>query len=204
LRPVCSQQQYFRGVKLPSNYFLNRGFTKEVLNKFHVGSYIGPHKYFTGRSLVPIFNAEGRQIVGLSGRLESEDYDKTIPKWKHTENFPSGQILYNIWSAKEFIRQSRIAIIVEGPGDVWRLEEAGFYNAVALLGGVFSPAKHFQLDRAGCMTILVLTDPNQAGNNYAKIISTEYSRFYNIKRIEIPTEYKDIGEMPLTSIKNLL
>ena len=55
-------------------------------------------------------------------------------KWRHNKDFKTQEHLYNMWFAKEFIQSTRTAIIVESPGNVWRLEEAGIHNSVAIFG----------------------------------------------------------------------
>jgi hypothetical protein len=197
---ICTRDYYLNSVKIPSVYFANRGFPSEVLKEFDVGTCCRHNSYLGGRSIVPTFDMAGGKVLGLSGRAETEGLE---PKWLHTNNFPSSTTLYNIWRASSYIRKDRTAILVEGPADVWRLVEAGFENAVALYGGNFSSAKHFQLDQLGVMNIFLVMDNDKAGEHHAETIIKQYGRFYNIKRTLLPEGVKDLGEMSVKQIKEL-
>ena len=48
--------------------------------------------------------------------------------------------------AKEFIKESGIVILVESPGNVWRLEEAGVHNSVAIFGSSLADRQKMILD----------------------------------------------------------
>ena len=64
---------------------------------------------------------------------------------------------------KKYIAESNIAIIVESPGNVWRLEEAGFHNSVCTFGAHLTDGQRFILDSSGALALIVLTDPDEAG-----------------------------------------
>ena len=198
-RVICSRDNFIRSVDIPSKYFLNRGFSPEVLIEFDVGGCLHSDSYLGRRALVPTYDVEHREVLGISGRSEIEGIS---PKWKHTKEFPSSTTLYNIWRASPFIKKSREVIIVEGMGDIWRLWEAGVKNAVALYGGSLSSAKHFQLDQLGVMNIKLALDRDKAGSEFCKAIEKEYGRFYNIERLSLSA--KDFGEMSVEEIRGIL
>jgi DNA primase len=120
-------------------------------------------------------------------------------KWKHSANFKSQNCLYNFWFAKSFIKQSAIAIIVESPGNVWRLEENGIHNSVAMFGSSLSDRQKIILDSSGAMTLIILTDQDDAGRKAAEQISLKCKNTY---RIFIPQISKaDVAEMTPVEIK---
>lgn len=127
-------------------------------------------------------------------------------KWCNSDNFPTDFSLYNYWYAHEYIRRSRKVVIVEGPCDVWRLEEAGIHNGVGLFGGSWSESKQRMLDVVGChnVTLVMDNDENKTGERHAENLIEELKGLYTIKVLEVPTEYKDVGEMPIDAVQKLL
>jgi DNA primase len=139
-------------LQIPAEYFVSRGFTTEILKKYDVGLCTTPNREMYMRATAPIYDPTHDYVIGCTGRsiFDScaicESYHNPIKacppekdrwkhcKWRHNYGFKGEFHLYNYWFAKEFIRQTGIAIIVEGPADVWRLEEAGIHNAVATFG----------------------------------------------------------------------
>jgi hypothetical protein len=83
-------------------------------------------KDWNWRVVAPIKDAEGR-VVAYTGRTLSK---KLKPKWKTTSDEDMGcdpkKLIYGI----DKVDTDRGVLIVEGPGDVWRMG----YGAVALLG----------------------------------------------------------------------
>lgn len=200
---ICTRDYYLNQVKIPSEYFASRAFDTEVLKEFDVGSCCRPDSYLGGRSLVPTFDLAGRKVLGISGRAETKELE---PRWKNTTNFPASQTLYNIWKASPFIKKARTVIITEGQADVWRLWEAGHYNCVSLYGGDLSPSKHFQLDQLGVMNIILImdNDENKAGDKHAQNILSQYSRLYNIRKLTLPNDAKDLADMSTFQVKEFL
>jgi len=114
-------------------------------------------------------------------------------KWKHNADFKSQNHLYNFWFAKEHILKSGVAIIVESPGNVWRLEENGIHNSVAMFGSSLSDRQKILLDSSGAMSLIILTDNDEAGRKAAEQIKNKCQNTY---RIFIPQiSQSDVGEM---------
>ena len=150
------------------------------------------------RAVVPVYDENGHYVIGCSGRTI---YDWE-PKWRHSKDFPSDSSLYNYWFAKEFIKKTKRVILVESPGNVWRLEEAGVHNSVALYGGNLSTTKQLLLDKLGVCDIIVATDNDEAGREHAEKIISECSRFYNITTLKFDDK-NDIADMTVDEIKSL-
>ena len=168
----------------------------------------------TGRIVVPIYDDNHDYMIGCTGRSifdkcglcssfhqtgnDCPEDRHMYPKWKHSHNFKSQNTLYNIWYAKEYIQKTSSVILVESPGNVWRLEEAGIHNSVALFGCNLSDRQKIILDSSGAMSIIVLTDNDEAGQKAAEMIKQKCSNTY---RIYIPTISKsDVGEMSIEEI----
>ncbi|MCC7005940.1 MAG: DNA primase [Ottowia sp.] len=90
---------------------------------------------FRHRIMFPIHNERGN-VIGMAGRILTTQQDK-FPKYinsPETAIFHKGQELYALHLAKQAIRESGIAVIVEGYLDVMSLHQAGDQRAVAPMG----------------------------------------------------------------------
>lgn len=198
---------------IPSRYFMSRGYSKETLLFFDIGECTNPGKEMYNRAVVPIYDIDGKHAVGCSGRSIYEKCnkcanrhnpdqvccEKNIPKWKHSLGFRSEENLYNISNAKQEIEKTKTVIIVESPGNVWRLHEAGICNSVAIFGSSFSDKQKMILDISGAMRIITLMDNDEAGEKAAAAIEKKCSRTYIVKHIKLKNilsgKFSDIGEM---------
>lgn len=100
---------------------------------------------FWQRVMFPIHNEQG-DVVGFGGRV----LDAREPKYLNTaetEVFHKGNELYGLHLAKTAIRQSRIALVVEGYMDVVMLHQHGDPRAVAALGTSFTEQQARRLFR---------------------------------------------------------
>lgn len=202
---------------IPAQYYVDRGFSKEVLNKYDVGLCNNPTKEMHNRIVVPIYDINYEYMIGCSGRsifekchscstfhnpsLECPTDNKKYlySKWKHSTNFKSQNCLYNFWFAREYIKNSGIAIIVESPGNVWKLEENGIHNSVAVFGANLSDRQKILLDASGAMNLIVLMDNDEAGQKATLAIIDKCKNTY---RIHVPTISKaDVGEMNTEEIE---
>lgn len=150
----------FSRVRWGSDYFTGRGFSSRVLQKFQVFECNDKTKAMSNRAVVPIRN-EDHRLVGFTGR------DKTgfsQSKWLHMpKSFSKSAVLYNLNNAKHYITQHKTVILVEGPIDVWRLDECHLFNAVAMLGTDISSEQIDLLKKYGAKKIILLLDPDSAG-----------------------------------------
>jgi DNA primase len=207
-----------KSLSIPSKYFLDRSFGSEILDKYDVGTCSNKNKEMYGRAVVPIYDITYKYVVGCSGRSVYEkcskckhyhDHSEDCPrseelwkycKWKHNKDFKSQNHLYNFWFAKDSILDSSQVILVESPGNVWRLEEEGIHNSVAMFGSSLSDRQKILLDGSGAMNIIILTDNDDAGDKAAKIIEEKCKNTYKVKRISITKS--DVAEMTKEEINN--
>lgn len=201
---------------IPSEYFVNRGFNRNILDKYDVGLCNKPEKEMYNRAVVPIYDIEYKFVVGCSGRSifdkcngcgcyhdpqdkcpNSEEKWK-FPKWKHNKDFKSQNHLYNMWNAKKHILDSGKVIIVESPGNVWKLEECGIHNSVGIFGSSMSDRQKILLDGSGAMTIILIMDNDEAGRKAAASIANKCKNTYNVSSITISKS--DIGDMTIEEI----
>lgn len=212
-----SRNQIIKNLQIPSPYFLNRGFSSEILTKYDVGECYNESKEMYNRAVVPIYDKDYEFMVGCSGRSIFEKCDKCetyhgdtscpgdniswkFSKWKHSHNFKTQENLYNFWFAKDFIKKTRSVILVESPGNVWKLEEAGIHNSVAIFGSSLADRQKLLLDMSGAMSLILIMDNDEAGKKACEQISKKCQKIYNIHKI--PINYDDIGCMTIEQIKN--
>lgn len=213
-----SREQIIRSIQIPAQYYIDRNYSKDILTKYDVGLCSNTDKPMNNRVVVPIYNNDYTFMVGCTGRSifekcvkcssyhnpnsECPDSEKCwlFPKWKHSSEFKSQNYLYNFWFAKKYILKSSTAIIVESPGNVWRLEENGIHNSVGIFGSSLSDRQKILLDSSGAMNLVILTDNDEAGRKAAEQIKAKCQNTY---RIFIPNITKsDVGEMNSEEIKN--
>ena len=87
---------------------------------------------FWNRLLFPIHDIRGR-IVGFGGRVLGDGEPKYLNS-PDSQIFHKGLLLYNLHDAKQAIRRTERAIVVEGYFDVIRLVDVGLEETIAPLG----------------------------------------------------------------------
>jgi DNA primase len=172
-------------------YFEHRGVTRETMAAFQLGyapdewHALGNHlknKFdpkdalmaglavknergdvydrFRGRVVFPIRDLRGH-VIGFGGRV----LDDSVPKYVNTPQTPlfdKGSLLYGIDLAREHIRESETAIIVEGYMDVIIPFQCGVKNLVACMGTALTEA-HIKVLKRMTKTLIFALDPDEAG-----------------------------------------
>lgn len=115
---------------------------------------------FWGRLLFPIHDLRG-QIVAFGGRTLGDGQPKYLNS-PESSVYHKGQVLYHLHAAKQAIRNSERAILVEGYFDVLRVALAGHDEVVAPLGTGLTAEQAALLKRYTGQVIL-LYDSDDAG-----------------------------------------
>lgn len=212
-----TKDQVKKSLEIPAKYYINRGYTEEILKKYDIGLCNNPKKEMFNRIVVPVYSIDGSTIVGCSGRSifdqcsvckHYHDNEQKCPnkddlwkysKWKHNMGFKSQEHLYNFWFAKDHIQQTKSIILVESPGNVWRLEEAGIHNSVAIFGSSLSDKQKLLIDSSGAMSIILLMDNDSAGEKAVQQIIDKCKKIYRIYPMNV--EGSDVGDMSVTEVK---
>jgi len=156
----------------------------------------------SNRVVFPIFNKE-KEIVGFTGRTLFSDWeDREIPKWKHSKDYNAECNLFNIDNAQKHIQESGEAIIVEGPLDVLRLEEAGVHNSVAVLGKSLHNGQMTLLMEIPTFKLRVAFDADKAGKSGAQGVVKRAKCFFDVEIIKLP-EGKDAGDLTETEVEEI-
>jgi DNA primase len=117
-------------------YLTERGVAPETIAHFGLGHC--PKGIMAGRIAIPIHNEQG-ELVGYAGRWPGSPPEGE-GKYKFPAGFHKSQVAFNLHRAKEDTH-GRGLIVVEGFFDAMRLWQAGFPNAVALMGSMLSAAQ---------------------------------------------------------------
>lgn len=202
----------YPSVTTPSKYYIDRGFSPEVLNKYGVGDT--EQFPYTGRALVPVKSEDGK-LMGFSGRSSypicpkcefyhsryqtciSKDYEFShmYKKWFHSKGMQKTRTLYGI----DKVNQTDKIAIVEGPSCVWKLSECGI-PAGAVLGKTFSREQSAILARRKISKIFLLSDQDEAGAEFKKSFIRDYASVFKIYVTTLPK--KDVSDMSDEEIEN--
>ncbi len=123
---------------------------------------------FRGRLLFSIRDAQGRP-VGIGGRVLPELGAASPAKYVNspeTPLFTKSKLLYGLDLARESLRKSRTALVMEGYTDVIVAHQYGFQNAVAVLGTALGES-HIRLLKAHADRIVLVLDGDEAGTKRA-------------------------------------
>jgi len=176
-------------LKIPAQYYIDRGYSPEILNLYDVGLCDNPEQKMYNRIVVPIYDQDNN-YVGCTGRTI---FENGKPKWLHSGGFQGSEHLYNYNRAKEHIAKSGVMIIVEGIGDVLKLEQCGINNSVSIFGTAISQGQQYLINSSGALSLIILLDNDDAGINGMKKIEKNLGRLY---RLYFPNiSENDVGGM---------
>lgn len=195
---------------IPSEYYLNRGYSAAILDKYDVGYYADQN-----RVSVPVYDDNYKFCIGFTARTVNPQCkickmyhtaEEGCPslldplaiikasKWRNSRDFEASNYLYNYWFARHHIaKNGGVAILVEGPGDVWRLEENGIHISMAMFGVELKEPQRVILDSSGCLSLIIMLDNDDAGREAAEKLKKKLGRTY---RLFFPKFSKhDVGDL---------
>lgn len=196
-------------LEIPATYYQNRGYSAAILDRYDVGFYAQQN-----RVSVPVYDDNYSFCVGFSARTVNPECKKcgmyhtaeencpnrhnpleimAASKWRNSKDFEASNYLYNYWFAQKHIRNSYTAVLVEGPGDVWRLEENGIKIGLALFGVELKEPQRVILDSSGALSLIIMLDNDDAGRKAASELKKKLGRTY---RLYFPKfSGHDVGEL---------
>ncbi len=125
----------------------------------------GHYDRFRGRLIFPIADGQGR-VIAFGGRgLAGEE-----PKYLNSPEtllYQKGQTLYALHQARDRMAATRRALLVEGYIDCLIAHQAGFTEAVAVLGTALTP-HHLGLLRRYADEVILFFDADRAGADAAR------------------------------------
>jgi DNA primase len=122
----------------------------------------GTYDRFRNRLMFPIAAMDG-QVIGFGGRALGEEKGAKYINTPETPLYKKSKVLYGLDLARETIRKTRQAVLVEGYFDVIGLHQAGVTNAVAVCGTALTPEHVELLSRCDCREVTILFDGDSAG-----------------------------------------
>ena len=145
-------------------------FQQKISDSLVSPASVSHYDFFRGRLIFPIRDEQGR-TVAFGGRLIphsplSEDHWHKERKYlnsRETQLFSKHKVLYGLDTAKQYIKETRRALIMEGYTDCIKAHEFGFGEAVAVLGTALGPAHIRLLTRMGAEKIILMFDGDRAG-----------------------------------------
>jgi len=115
---------------------------------------------FRNRWMFPIIGESGK-IVAFAGRAMGNDQPKYLNS-PETTLYSKSRVLYNLFRAREAIRTSNQAVLVEGYMDAIAVHQAAVKNVVASCGTSLTELQVRTLARYGS-ELVVSYDPDSAG-----------------------------------------
>ncbi len=117
---------------------------------------------FRQRIVFPIEDAGGR-VIGFGGRAIGNVAGPKYLNGPETPVYKKARALYGLHRARDGIRRTGKAILVEGYFDVLALHQAGIGMAVACGGTAFTTEQLELLMANGCRELVLLFDGDEAG-----------------------------------------
>ena len=142
-----------------TNILLKKDYTKKEMETYGLGN--GDSDLFINRIMFPLFDLNGN-VVAFSGRIYNSKSESKYINTKETKIFKKGNLLYNYHRAREFVREAKTLVIVEGFMDVIRLYSIGVKNVVALMGTALTKEQITLIKRAS-NNIIICLDGDGAG-----------------------------------------
>ncbi len=159
---------------------------------------------FRSRIMFPVFDHSGRP-VGFSGRILNSQIavsGREEPKYVNTPNTPvydKSKIIFGFHEAKNAIRESDSAVLVEGNMDFLMSWQSGIKNTVASSGTALT-GDHLRVLRRLASKLLTAFDMDEAGQNATKRgIDMALSMDFQIKVIKMAEGAKDPADLALAS-----
>ncbi len=115
------------------DFLTKKGFTRQELDEAGLTNRFGGD-LFRGRMTVPLMDGSG-QVIGFTARILADE--PNAPKYLNTPQtllFDKGRHIFGLSQAKEAIRTSDYAVIVEGNLDVVSSHQADICQVVATAG----------------------------------------------------------------------
>ena len=122
----------------------------------------GHYDRFRNRLVIPIQDEQGRVVAFGARALSDEDKPKYLNS-PETAVYKKNQVLYGLYQARESIRQTRTAVVMEGYFDVISAHMGGITEAVGSCGTAMTDNHLKLLTRFGAERVLLAFDSDEAG-----------------------------------------
>lgn len=149
-----------------ADFLTKKGFTTDEMKRAGLVSLgrQGARDMFRGRIMIPLCDANGT-VVGFTARLLKDEPD--APKYINTPAtivYDKSRQIFGLHLAKQAIRKSATAVVVEGNMDVIASHQAGVKNVVASAGTAMTE-QHLRALKRFTGDIRLSFDADKAGIN---------------------------------------
>lgn len=180
--PELSEELVQEFILLRNDYFIKEGFSPETLETFEIGSTYSLDKDKVLRATVPIRDHNGI-LVSVSGRRQDSDQD---PRYKLTNDFKKGHVLYNLHRALTY--SSDTVIIVEGFKACWAVHESGYGNVSACMGAELVEEQALLLVSCGISNVILMLDGDAAGRKGMLTSHARLSKYMKVLSVYLPDD----------------
>ncbi len=160
--------------------------TARLIKKSDEGD--GYYQFFRNRVLFPIRNDKGR-CVSFGGRVLPQFAQPGVGKYingPESEVYSKSNLLFGFDAAREGIRKTQTAVIVEGYTDVLIPQQFGVTNVVGVCGTALTQAHVDRLKRFASRIVLMF-DGDEAGQNAAeKALANFLSENIDLRVLVLP------------------
>lgn len=168
---------------------------KQLLSVGLIGEKQNGHGFYdnlVGRVVFPILDESGRPVAFGGRVLPGGNIESPAKYWNSPESniFLKRKTLYGFTQARDAIRQSKSAVVVEGYMDCLACHQAGVSNVVATLGTAMTE-DHVRLLKRFATNVVLCYDGDRAGREAAE---KSISRFLALDldlRILTPSDGQD-------------
>ncbi len=150
---------------------------------------------FRGRIMFPICNHFGK-VIAFSGRILPQFDNGEMGKYVNspeTPIFSKSKILYGFYKSKNFIREEKSAILMEGQMDFLMCWQDGLKNIVATSGTALTPDHLISLKRQTNNLIFCFDNDTAGFKAIERGIDMAAAADFNVK-VLVLKDYKDPGE----------
>lgn len=173
-------------------FLKSKGFSDKELKEAGIESSRG-YDMFRSRMMIPLCDSTG-QIVGFTGRIIGQGE----PKYLNTPNtilYDKGRQVFGLHLAKDAIRKSNLAVLVEGNLDVISSHQVGVKNVVACAGTALTTEHLKSLSRLASRVALGFDNDNAGVSATERAILLAQDLNLSLYVIELPHEVKDPDEL---------
>lgn len=162
-------------------FFGQREISPETVNDFGLG--LCAKGILKGRIAIPIHDERGN-LVAYCGRAVTFEQIENEGKYKQPPNFVKSAVVYNLHRQPE---KADLLILVESFLSVFRLHQAGYPNALALMGSVLSEAQEELIvgRLAGGGKVLLFFDNDEDGQKCAADCLGRLSKRMFVKVLDV-------------------
>ncbi len=138
---------------------------------------------FRNRIMFPLTNPHGK-VIGFTGRIMPGSEAEGVGKYVNSSDSPifnKSKLLFGFDKSKNFIRDSKIAVLVEGQMDFLMTWQDGVKNIIATSGTAFTN-DHLTSLRRNAETLIVSFDNDEAGQAATeRVIDLAGTQDFNVK-----------------------